>query len=484
MPAPPAAPTGQALLSGDRLEVARAAAEYADSWVALRHRTQRVPGVQLAVAVGGEVVLSSAHGHARLPGTDGQADAGVPLGTDHLFRIASHSKTFTATVLMQLVEAGALRLDDAVGEHVAELAGSALADRTVAELLAHGGGVVRDSHDSDFWQLDGAFPDRVALIAACHDDPVVLAANDRFKYSNIGYGILGLVIEAVTGQGYADYVTEHLVRPLGLSDTGPELDPTRAADYTTGYTGLALTDPRVPIDAVDTGALAAATGFWSTAQDLCRYAAAHVLGDLTLISDASKRRLHRPQWQTGTPEEHYGLGFTVHRIGERTMVGHGGGFPGQITRTLLDPHDGLTVVVLTNAIDGPALGLAQGVVRLIDTTLAAHDASRGEGADLTAYTGRFASLWGVTDVVDLGGRLRTLTPDQPDPTSLMGTLQVLDDDTAVFTEAAGYALPGERVRWERAAGVTTSVRMGGTTHLPLADRQAALRATARVNPSP
>ena len=140
-------------LSADRREVVREAARYGDSWVALRARTQRVPGVQVAVAVAGEVLLSSAHGFARLPETNGEDDAGEPLTTAHLFRIASHSKTFTATAVMQLVEAGKVRLDDTVEAHVAALAGSPIADRTVAELLAHGGGVVRDSHEADFWQL-------------------------------------------------------------------------------------------------------------------------------------------------------------------------------------------------------------------------------------------------------------------------------------------------------------------------------------------
>src|SRR5918992_4958750 len=93
-------------MSPERREVVRDAARYADTWVELRARTQRIPGVQVAVAVAGEVLLSSAHGFARLPDTSGEDDLGEPLTTGHLFRIASHSKTFTATAVMQLVEAG------------------------------------------------------------------------------------------------------------------------------------------------------------------------------------------------------------------------------------------------------------------------------------------------------------------------------------------------------------------------------------------
>lgn len=466
-------------MSAEQREVVREAARYADSWVALRVRTQRIPGVQVAVAIAGQVLLSSAHGFARLPETNGEDDVGERLTTRHLYRIASHSKTFTATAVMQLVEARRLRLDDTVEEHVAALEGSPIGDRTLAELLAHGGGVVRDTHDADFWQLQREFPDNEALLAACLDAPDVLERNERFKYSNIGYGLLGLVVEAVSGQPYTEYVAEHVVGRLGLRDTGPELDATRSGDYATGYSSLAAYDRRLPIDPVDTRALAAATGFWSNAEDLCRYAAGHVLGDERLLSDASKRRMHRGEWDVEGTDDRYGLGFDIHTIGTRRMIGHGGGFPGHITRTLVDPVDGLTVVALTNAIDGPARELAQGVVKLVDTALdAAKDTSAGDSevaADLASFTGRFAELWGVTDVADLGGRLRLVQPNQPDPTVAMGKLEVVDADTLEIADVTGFASPGERVRYIRSDGRVARVVVGGMSAVPIEDHVDMLR---------
>jgi CubicO group peptidase (beta-lactamase class C family) len=469
-------------LSAEQREVVRDAARYADTWVELRARTQRVPGVQVAVAVAGEVLLSSAHGFARLPETNGDADPGQSLTTRHLFRIASHSKTFTATAVMQLVEAGKLRLDDTAEEHVSILAGSPIADRTVAELLAHGGGVVRDSHEADFWQLQREFPDNEALVAACLDAADVFERNERFKYSNIGYGVVGLVIEAVSGQSYSDYVLEHVVGRLGLRDTGPELDASRGDEYAVGYSTLEALDRRLPIDPVDTRALASATGFWSTAEDLCRYAAGHVLGDERLLSDASKRRMQRGEWEVEGTDDRYGLGFGIHKIGERRMIGHGGGFPGHITRTLFDPVDGLTVVALTNAIDGPARELAVGIVKLVDCALDASKAPNDDeaGGDLASYTGRFAALWGLTDVVDLGGRLWLAAPNQPDPTVAMEKLEIVDADTLRIAEAGGYSSPGETVRYTRSDGRVTSVLLGGTTVLPIEDHVRVLGSLDRI----
>jgi D-alanyl-D-alanine carboxypeptidase len=114
---------------------------------------RRVPGVQAAIRSGDELVLSAAVGVA-------DALAGTPLTTEHLFPIASHSKTFTATAVLQLVEAGRMRLDDPIGDWVPELraGGSPLAAVTVRELLGHQAGVVRDGGDADFWQLVQPFP--------------------------------------------------------------------------------------------------------------------------------------------------------------------------------------------------------------------------------------------------------------------------------------------------------------------------------------
>jgi Beta-lactamase len=310
----------------------------------------------------------------------------------------------------------------------------------------------------------------------------VLERNERFKYSNIGYGVLGLVVEAVSGEPYADYVVANVVDRLGLRDTGPELDTTRSDQYATGYSGLAAYDRRLPIDPVDTRALASATGFWSTAEDVCRYAAGHVLGDERLLSDASKRRMQRGEWDVEGSEDRYGLGFGIHKIGERRMIGHGGGFPGHITRTLLDPVDGLTVVVLTNAIDGPARELAQGIVKLVDAALggAKEQASEVE-ADSASYTGRFAALWGVTDVVDLGGRLLVVQPDQADPTTAMEKLEVVDADTLRTAEASGFSSPGEMVRYIRRDGVVERVVFGGVSAAPIEEHVEAMRRLDRIS---
>src|SRR4051794_19237571 len=214
------------------------AASYVSRWVSYRQHTQWVPGVVFTLAHDGRVSCEGAAGVADL-GT------GAPLTPDHLFRIASHSKMFTATAVLGLVEAERVRLDDAVGSHVSGLADD-VATTTLRELLSHGGGIVRDGDDAQFWELTAAFPDaaRVAVMLA---DPGVVPRQSRFKYSNVGFALLGQVIESVTGTTWAEHVTKTVLQPLGMKDTFPDLTDDVVPRMATGHSSGRGRQERVPL---------------------------------------------------------------------------------------------------------------------------------------------------------------------------------------------------------------------------------------------
>ncbi len=128
----------------------------------------------------------------------------------------------------------------------------------------------------------------------------------------------------------------------------------------------------------------------------------------------------------------------MNKVGDREVFGHGGGYPGHITRTLVDPERRIVVSVLTNAIDGPASQLAEGLFRLLDL---AESKDRGEG-DLARFTGRFANLWGVTDFAVIGGRLYATDPSGPNPADEPQPLEA-DGDTLRVTGGNGYGSYGE-----------------------------------------
>jgi CubicO group peptidase (beta-lactamase class C family) len=448
-------------------EVVSAAAAAAAEWIEFRRQRLDVPGVQFAVRLHDDLVHSSAHGLADREG-------GVALTTAHVFRVASHSKTFTATAVLRLAEQGRLRLDDELATHVPWVAeeDAELARADLRELLGHASGVTRDGLDGDFWSLEGRFLDVDGLRTAVRSGGSLLPRSSRFKYSNIGYSLLGLVIESVTGTPYGEFVSEELVTPLGLSRTTPDLPA--AGDLVTGYSA-ASTGPRRPLAHPSTDRMAAATGFCSTAEDLTSWFSAHRQGRTELLDEHSKRLAQRAEWPTEGPDASYGLGFIGEKVGARRLVGHSGGFPGHITKSVLDPEAGLAVSVLTNSVDGPASELAVGVVKLVDLFVAEWGAPDGAGAptvDLDAFCGRWANLWGAQDVVRAGSSLIAFDPEGVDPTAHAVTFEVVDDRTLRVVRDGGFGSFGETWTLGRRADGTPTLRgHSGITMVPL-DRYA------------
>ncbi len=292
--------------------------------------------------------------------------------------------------------------------------------------------------------------------------------NERFKYSNIGYGLLGLIIEAASGMPFGDYVRAHIVAPLGLVRTGPDWDAARAGEYSSGHTAaLTPTQVRRRIAHVDTKALAAATGAYSTATELSAYFDAQRIGSGRLLSDASKRMMRRTESSVVVDHvvRHYGLGFELQQHRGVDVIGHGGGYPGHISRTWVDDAAELVVCVLTNSIDGPADMLAAGAMSLLHLALDQPQHERHAAPAVPA--GRFASMWSVLDIVRLGSSVFAIPPGSPDPGAAAMRLQ--EDGTRLLTTLdAGFAPSGEPLVVRRGScGAVESIVFGGITMWPI-----------------
>jgi len=366
------------------------------------------------------------------------------------------------------VEAGKLRLDDTVGTHVPELAKSPMGGVAVRELLAHGSGMIRDGDDSTFWSLDRPFPDRAELLGTIKKHGKVLSPNEHFKYSNVGYSLLGLIIEAASGVPYREYVTANIVDRLGLENTGPDLAMERIEDYAKGYTSRAHGPDRIEIEHIDTYEESAATGFYSTASELSAYFQAHLDGDDRLLADDSKRRMRQVQW-TVSDDSSYGLGLSITKVNGRTYYGHSGGYPGHITISKLDLERKLSISVLTNSNDGPAQTLCVAILHLIDLALAEDGKTEPrKSKKLAPFVGRFATLWGITDVVNLGGRLYALMPTLPNPAAEAVELEVVSDAELKVVGDKGFGGYHEPMRYTfRKNGKVKQIRgAGGAVLVP------------------
>lgn len=454
---------------------------YITDWVAYRAWKAEIPGLQLAIFFDGKVQLNTAYGFADVENK-------VELTTEHLFRIASHSKTFTSVAMFQLIEQGKVRLDDTVGTFIPEFLSekSPLADATIGELLSHGAGIIRDGIDADFWQCGRPYPDEAELLSMLLQEGVVIEAHTAFKYSNVGYSLAGLIVARVSGMSYNEYVTRNIVDRLKLENTGPEWDETRAGEYTTGYTGNHVSRKRKPVLPLDTRAFSPSTGFYGTAENLVRYFAAYFPGDETLLKDRTKRIQRGAVWNSDptTPTDRfYGYGLVVEKFGEHEVVGHSGGFPGHITYSVFDPEQGLAVSVLTNASDKAAGEVCAGVVKLLDAALkrksdltlvnplaATHDAEVRADIPTSRFEGRYAYAEGVMDIVALGERLVELPLSSADPTAALVDLTVVDESTLKFSAGSGFGNVGELVHFTfNDDGTVSRIRRGGESMWPVTD---------------
>lgn len=434
---------------------------YAPDFLEVDRAVSRQPGYQCAVGIDGELTGAFSGGYAHL-GSDSA------LTNEHLFRIASHSKTFTATATMILCQDGALSLEDQLGDLIPALAGSEVSGVRVRELLSHSGGIIRDSENADFWVLGRPFPLAEELLEIAKTSKV-LERNEHFKYTNIGYGLLGLVIEAASNRSFAEFINERILGPLGLENTGVDLDR-RATELAAGYGPLVLAgnnhslDGRTEIEHIHTGALAAATGFYSNASDMVGYFSSHLLGTaLSVLEDDSKRLMQRKAEESGVAGRGYGLGFIIQQVHGRDTFGHSGGYPGHITRSWAVPETGVVLSMLTNAVDGKATAWGE---QLFALAALAEQPTPGSYAGvepgiLSRFTGRFAALWGLQDVVELGGKLFLLEPGAAvDPKNTM-PLEFVDGQTLKSADPNGFGGYGELVHFDFDERVASALRGPG-----------------------
>lgn len=427
---------------------------YIPQWIAHQRRITEMPGIAVAVAQGGKLVLDQAFGVANL-GT------GEALTPKHLFRVASHSKTFTAVGIMRLLEAGKLRLDDAAGQYVQGLHPE-VAKATIAQLLSHTAGIVRDGDDTGQWADRRPFLNEAELRAALAEAPVI-PANTRMKYSNHAFGLAGLVIAAVTGEDYNPWIAREVVKKAGLENTAPDAPVGPKVKTSRGHSSKWALGERLVIPADNcTHALASATGFLSTAGDLARFfATLDPAAPKSIISAASRREMVRQQWPVPDTagDRHYGLGTIHGRVGDWEMYGHSGGFQGVKTQTATIPSQKLTVSVLTNAADGNPALLLEGVVHI----LRAFQKHGAPGKAVAGWGGRWWSLWDAIDLVPMGNTVFVAVPGQANPFADVSELEVTGADTAVIRKSGGFGSHGEAARLVRGRGgkVASVVYAGG-----------------------
>jgi CubicO group peptidase (beta-lactamase class C family) len=414
----------------------RSAIDYIGSWIEFQQTTFQQPGVMVAFVHLGEVVAEHAFGLANL-------DTGEKLTPRHRFRIASHSKSFTSAGIMKLREQHKLRLDDPIGQYVVGLH-PRVAETTIAQVLSHSAGLTRDGADSGQF-IDNRPYLNAKELAAELKLPTAIEPGTRFKYSNHGFGLIGLLIEAVTKEPYPVWIKREIIEATGLRETEPDAPLPKSAAFARGHTRKLPYGERCVIPGDNPAhAMASAAGFVATAADTARFFAQLAPNaKKSVLSVASRREMTRNHWRVPQSfEGYYGLGVNAGKTDGWDWFGHGGGFQGYISRTCSIPACELAISILSNSIDGAAPFWMDGAMQIL-RVLKTRGAPDRRVRD---WTGRWWTIWGASDLVPAGNRVLVANPQFNNPFMDAAEIEVTGRDTGKLAWAAGYSSHGEPVR--------------------------------------
>jgi D-alanyl-D-alanine carboxypeptidase len=335
-----------------------------DAVVEAYMKERHIPGLSLAVVKEGKVVLAKGYGFANV-------EHKVPAKAETVYQSGSTGKQFTATAVMMLVEEGKLGLNDKINKHLKGTP-ETWRDITIRHLLTHTSGIKTYSPSDIDFRRDYSEEELVKKAASLPLDFVPPGA--KWKYSNTGYVLLGIIIHKAAGEFYGDYLRRRVFEPLGMDTARIISEADIIAHRAAGYT---LINGQLKNQAWVSPALntTADGSLYLTVLDMARWDAA--LYTEKLLKKGSLTQMWTPVKTLDGKTNPYGFGWAVHEIKGRQVVEHGGVWQGFAAQIIRYPNDKLTVIVLTNLTQGNPGKLA---VQVADVYLPEAAPAKAKGA--------------------------------------------------------------------------------------------------------
>ncbi|MEU0334316.1 serine hydrolase domain-containing protein [Streptomyces sp. NPDC006193] len=415
-------------------------------------RTHRVPGAQLALDTGTDVVALHTGTADTATGAPFTRDTAVPLG--------SLTKPYTAALVMLLADDGDLDPDEPAAAHLPELAG--IPEVTIGHLLSHTGGLPTGP-DSD---TAAATTAARYLAAVCTADAQLFPPGTDFSYSNAGYVAAGRLVEAVTGMPWHEAVAALLLEPLGTAPAflggSAHTRPAAAGHAVNTATGRPLPARQnlAPLEA-PAGALLA------SAVDLIAFGNA-LIGRSHVLPPAVAKDMRRPEpaARPGALADGWGLGVALYRQADRVWCGHDGNAQGTSCHLRADPESGMVVAFTGNAAGATALwrDLTDELARLtgvrVPATAQDADRDRGRPVALPECVGAYRNGTTVYCVAPGPDGSPALSVDGDLPLPLVCYADLACD---LRDPATGRLEPGGRFHRDPATGRIDRVQISGRT---------------------
>ena len=306
---------------------------------------QNLPGLSVAVGIGGEIVWAEGFGWADM-------EKRAPVAPDTRFRIGTASTALTSAAVGLLLEKGRLTLDDEIQTSVPEFPKKPW-PVTLRQVMGHLAGVPSDGGDEGplFSQHCGRPLDALPHFA---DRSLRFEPGTEYRYSRFGWILVSAAVEAAANEPFVTFMEKQIFEPLGMDGTTADDAPAAMPARATSYFPRFAADPRYgpdPMREVDYSCYAGSSAFVSTPSDLVRYAMAIDSGKL--LQPSTVHLLQTSQRLRSGQETGYGLGWdleTVALAGKDTrVIGHDGDLLGGMAVSLMSfPEHGITVAVTSN----------------------------------------------------------------------------------------------------------------------------------------
>ncbi len=423
-----------------------------EKWVASQMEYRNQPGISMGIVYDRNLIWSKGFGSSDLA-------TKTPATPKTIYRIASITKLFTSTAIMQLRDAGKLRLDDPIVKFIpAFKIKDSFPDAppiTVWHLLTHTSGLPGEAA-FPYW-TDHNFPSMGEMLNALPSQEIVFPTETRYRYSNLALSLAGEVVAAASGESYEGYIQKHILEPLGMADSSVNLSPDDRQRLAAAYSRRLPDGTRRILAFTDSRGLTAAANMSSTVEDLAKFISLQFgeekAGGKQILKKSTLREMHRVHWLYPSWKGGRGLGFSVRPFEGKTLVGHAGWVGGYQTQIGFIVEDKIGVIALTNADDGnPNLYLEQ-ALSVVGPALrkAAAPAEKPSTPDpaWNAYLGLYTdpSFWDV-EVMLLDGKLYLYNHDYPPEESARGALVELAPEGPHTFRMTGEDSSRDRVVFE------------------------------------
>lgn len=316
---------------------AQSLAEKIDALVAKEYKADE-PGVVVRVQKDGKVLFEKAYGMADM-------ELGVKMQPDHILRLGSITKQFTAVAVLMLVQEGKVSLSDDLTKYLPDYptGGRKI---TVAQLLNHTSGIKSYTSMADFTQIWRKDMTLTELIDYFKNEPFDFEPGKKWEYNNSAYILAGAVIEKASGMTYADFIEKRIFQPLGMTDSyfdvTDRIIPRRIRGYDNGeaegsFTNAPYLSMTLPY---------AAGSLMSTVADMGKWDEA--LYTEKLVKQSLLKQAWTPNKLDDGQMTHYGYGWAMDEVDGHQFIYHSGGINGFVTNGIRVPDAHLYVVALSN----------------------------------------------------------------------------------------------------------------------------------------